>query len=153
MKSPNTGLISRAQKPATPKYQNEQAERADRVIDPQHPGRQQMTHHMTAIERRNWYQVENAEHDIDHHHLEYELAERDQKGTGIGKVEPCECPKTICCPAGEASLHNSRISTAPMATTKLLIGPTTEVRMSSSTGCLKFRGSTGVGLAQPKTGR
>ena len=46
-----------------------------------------------------------------------------------------------------------RISTAPVATTKLLIGPTTEVRMSSSTGFLKFRGSTGVGLAHPRTGR
>ena len=41
---------------------------------------------------------------------------------------------------------------APIATTKLLIGPTTDVRMSSSTGFLKFRGSTGVGLAQPITG-
>ena len=46
-----------------------------------------------------------------------------------------------------------KTSTAPVATTKLLIGPTTEVKMSSSTGFLKFRGSTGVGLAQPITGR
>src|ERR1700675_3936052 len=37
-------------------------------------------------------------------------------------------------------------------TAKLLMGPTMEVKMSSSTGFRKFLGSTGVGFAQPSIG-
>ena len=35
---------------------------------------------------------------------------------------------------------------------KLLMGPATETMMSSITGWRKFRGSTGVGFAQPSNG-
>ena len=69
------------------------------------------------------------------------------------RLRPEACRRRSARPTGEAVFTTIRISTAPVATTKLLIGPTTEVRMSSSTGFLKFRGSTGVGLAHPITGR
>src|SRR5258708_25828426 len=44
-----------------------------------------------------------------------------------------------------------RRRTAHVATMKLLTGPATDVRMSSSKGLRKLRGSTGVGLAHPRT--
>ena len=40
-----------------------------------------------------------------------------------------------------------------MTTTKLLMGPTTEVRISSRVGFRKFLGFTGVGFAHPSTGK
>src|SRR5438309_73212 len=40
---------------------------------------------------------------------------------------------------------------APVAIMKLLTGPAADVRMSSSNGLRKLRGSTGVGLAHPRT--
>ena len=43
--------------------------------------------------------------------------------------------------------------TARNAVRKLLTGPATAVRMSSRTGFLKFRVSTGVGLAHPNGGK
>ncbi len=46
----------------------------------------------------------------------------------------------------------ARIMTDRNAVRKLLTGPAIEVRMSSLTGFLKFRESTGVGLAHPKGG-
>jgi hypothetical protein len=33
-----------------------------------------MTHHMTAIKRRDGYQVEHAKHYVDHHHFKQKLA-------------------------------------------------------------------------------
>src|SRR5437879_13571800 len=59
---------------------------------------------------------------------------------------------TIALPSCEVNAMAARANTAAQTTTKLLIGPTTEVRMTSRTGLLKFRGSTGVGLAHPSTG-
>src|SRR4029077_14379409 len=44
-------------------------------------------------------------------------------------------------------------TTVQVAIRKLLTGPATAVKMSSVTGFLKFLGSTGVGLAQPITGK
>src|SRR6266496_3076644 len=57
-----------------------------------------------------------------------------------------------CLPSGEVTLIRIRTVAAPAATAKLLIGPTTEVKMSSSTGLAKFCGFTGVGFAQPIIG-
>ena len=47
----------------------------------------------------------------------------------------------------------ARITTDRNAVRKLLTGPATAVRMSSFTGFLKLRVSTGVGLAHPKGGK
>src|SRR5437660_11103344 len=44
-------------------------------------------------------------------------------------------------------------TTVLVAIRKLLTGPATAVKISSVTGFLKFLGSTGVGLAQPITGK
>ena len=59
---------------------------------------------------------------------------------------------TIWCPRGDTNEISASTQSAPPATRKLLIGPATEVRMSSRTGFLKFCGFTGVGLAQPSIG-
>src|SRR5439155_23011395 len=55
-------------------------------------------------------------------------------------------------PAAEVSLIITKKTAAQLATAKLLIGPTIEVKISSSTGLRKFLGSTGVGFAQPSIG-
>ncbi len=65
---------------------------------------------------------------------------------------PATNPMTSVCPEAEESEMPPSSRSAPVATTKLLTGPATEVRMSSSMGLRKFRGSTGVGFAQPSNG-
>ncbi len=62
---------------------------------------------------------------------------------------PPGSPRISACPEAEESEIAPSSRSAPVATMKLLTGPATEVRMSSIIGWRKFRGSTGVGLAQP----
>ena len=69
-----------------------------------------------------------------------------------GETSPVSTPVTTSRPNNELCFTATSSTVAAPATRKLLIGPTTAVKMSSRTGCLKFRGSTGVGLAQPSIG-
>src|SRR5207244_11931723 len=55
-------------------------------------------------------------------------------------------------PVGDVIEINSRRPKETNAARKLLTGPATEVRTSSTPGFLKLRGFTGVGFAQPNTG-
>src|ERR1700730_3439585 len=67
-------------------------------------------------------------------------------------LSPPTNPITRVCPETDESEMPPSNRSAPVATMKLLTGPATEVRMSSITGWRKFRGSTGVGFAQPSKG-
>ncbi len=61
--------------------------------------------------------------------------------------------ETNVCPVSDVNAMIAITTTAPATTTKLLIGPTTAVLMSSHTSFLKLRGSTGVGFAHPNIGK
>src|ERR1035438_2919088 len=61
-------------------------------------------------------------------------------------------PMMMACPEADETEIMPSSKRARVATMKLLTGPATEVRMSSSMGLRKLRGSTGVGLAHPSKG-
>src|SRR6185437_10975238 len=81
--------------------------------------------------------------------------EKNKRHTGSsGEFDPGKIPfasaETITFPFMDVLFTASSAVTAPNATAKLLIGPTTEVNTSSRTGFLKLLEFTGVGLAQPR---
>src|SRR5712692_12074927 len=67
-----------------------------------------MAQHMTAIERRNRYEVEHAEHDIDHHHREYKLAQRDKERICVSKSRALECAEDDLLSGGRSGLYKNQ---------------------------------------------
>ena len=103
------GVDQPGQKSAAPKHQKKQAKHAHHVVNPKHSGGQKMTHHVTAIERRNRDEVENAEHDIDDHQfVNTSLHNGTRSELVSAKLEPWSVPKTICSPSGRSSLHQDQ---------------------------------------------
>src|SRR5437867_12584948 len=67
-----------------------------------------MPEYMTAIERRNGDEVENSEHDIDHHHRKYKLAQRNEKGIGFSKARTLQCAKDDFLSGGRSILYKNK---------------------------------------------
>ncbi len=103
-----------------------------------------MADHVAAVQRWQGDEVEYGQHDVNPHRV---IKERCEWTADVGSPEVAA--------EGRARIRGTALpiqSPTAKAVMKLLTGPATAVRMSSRTTRLKFRESTGVGLAQPNGG-